>query len=309
MDKYTKRWLEYYPVDQHKRRLAALERFHAVVKREPAALLEQARRRLLRGQAPEELEDALRKYYKSLIDAERARSTAAQWYAVVRSYFTKNYVSLPRFPRDMTVQPVYETTDVLSQKEVKRMVQARKNSVRDQLVIAFLAQTGQRIGVLTAMKRDMIKRKGSYGLVVVPGGPFQNRKGRNVNKYLVHYKFVIGKDTMKLIDRLPECEGGWLLDISERQMARIVSEAAEDIGIQEGIPTRVRERSLHRVHPDVFRKYWKGQMRLGGVKDPDLLGFLTGHRLQYGGTCHEFPDEYVLQAYKKAQRKLRVLRR
>lgn len=295
----AKRWLDYYPPHEHKRRVAALERFREIVNQEPVVLLERARKRLSEGQNPEELERALRKYYNSLIDANRAKSTAAQWYAVVRSYFTRNYVSLPRFPPGMDLQPVYETTDILSQEEVKGIVQSR-NNIRDQLIIAFLAQTGQRIGVLAIMKRDMINKKGPYGLVEMPGGrSFQNPKR--------HYKFVIGKDTMQLIDRLPKCEGGRLLDLSKRQMARIVNEAAADIGVQKGIQTKVNERSLHRVHPDVFRKYWKRQMRLGGIKDSDLLGFLTGHRLPYGVTCSEFPDEDVLKAYKKAEQKLRVL--
>jgi hypothetical protein len=48
-------------------------------------------------------------------------------------------------------------------------------------------------------------------------------------------------------------------------------------------------------------------MKLGGIKDSDLLGFLAGHRLPYGVACSEFSDEDVLDAYKKAEPKLRVL--
>lgn len=305
MDKYTSKWLDSYPPRHHKRRLAALERFREFVKKEPKALLQKAKRS---DRGCEELEDSLEKYYSYLIEQGRAKSSAAQWYAVVRSYFTRNRVSLARFPRKISLQSVYETTDVLSQEEVKKMVQSR-NSIRDQAVIAFLAQTGQRIGVLTATKRNMIRRRGSHGLVEVPGGAlFQNPKGQNANKYQVHYKFVIGEDTMQLIDKLPECEGGWLFDISERQMARIVNEAASDIGTQEPIQTKVNGRSLHRVHPHVFRKYWKRQMKLGGTKDRDLLlDFVMAHKLPYGGAYDAFPDEDVLKAYKRAEPKLKLL--
>lgn len=304
MDKYTSKWLDYYPPRQHKRRLAALERFRKFVKEEPKVLLERARRS---DRGCEKLEDALSKYHRHLIDDKRAPSTAAQWYAVVRSYFTRNRVPLSRFPREISMQATYETTDVLSQDEVRKMVRTR-TSIRDKAVIAFLAQTGQRIGVLTAMKRGMIKRRGSHGLVEVPGGAiFRNPKGQNVNKYQVHYKFVIGKDTMHLIDELPESEEGWLFDISQRQIGRIVDEAASEIGAQEPIQTEVNERSMHRVHPHVFRKYWKRQMKLGGVKDRDLLDFVMAHKLPYGGAYDAFPDEDVLKAYEEAEPMLKVL--
>jgi integrase len=309
VDKYSERWLSCYPARQHKRRLAVLERFADVVGQEPAELLEQARRGQSEGRDPEEVEDALRKYYKSLIEAKRAPSTAAQWYAVVRSYFTRNYVSLHRFPRDIGVTgPVYPTGDVLSQKQVRRMVQTR-NSKRDQLVIAFLAQSGQRIGVLTAMKRNMIREKRwkghSYGLVEV-GPNLENPKGQNVNKYQVHYQFVIGKDTMKLIHQV-RSKGGWLINVSLRQMNRIVGEAAEEVGAQQPIETKLSGRYLHRVHPHVFRKYWKRQMKAGGAKDRDLLDFLMAHKLPYGGAYDAFPDEDLLKAYRRAERKLEVL--
>jgi integrase len=310
VDKYSERWLSYYPTRQHKRRLAALARFAEVVKEEPAELLERARRGQSEGRDPEEVEDALRKYYKSLIDAKRAPSTAAQWYAVLRSYFTRNYVSLSRFPHDIEVaEPAYPRGDVLSQEQVRKMVETR-DSKRDQLVIAFLAQTGQRIGVLAAMKRNMIKKmtwKGDpYGLVEV-GPNLENPKGQNVNKYKVHYQFVIGKDTMKLI-RQVKSKGGWLLNVSIRQMGRIVDEAAKKVGAQQPIGTKLDGRNLHTVHPHVFRKYWKRQVKAGGVKDRDMLDFMMAHKLPYGGAYDAFPDEDLLRAYRKAERKLRVFR-
>jgi integrase len=309
VDKYSERWLSCYPTRQHKRRLAVLERFAKAADVKPAELLERARKGQSEGRDPEEVEDSLRRYYRSLIEAKRAPSTAAQWYAVVRSYFTRNYVSLHRFPRDIGgTGPHYPTGEVLSQKQVQSMVQSR-NSKRDQLVIAFLAQSGQRIGVLSAMKRNMIREKrwkgDLYGLVEV-GPNLENPKGQNVNKYQVHYQFVIGKDTMKLIHQV-KSKGGWLINLSLRQMNRVVDEAAEKVGAQQPIETKLNGRSLHRVHPHVFRKYWKHQMKAGGVKDRDLLDFLMAHKLPYGGAYDAFPDEDLLREYRRAEKKLRVL--
>lgn len=312
MDKYSDRWINCYPERQHKRRLAVLERFADVVGQEPAELLERARKGQSEGRDPEEVEDALRKYYKSLIDAKRAPSTAAQWYAVVRSYFTRNYVSLRRFPRELGVTgPYYPAGEVLTQRQVQRMVETR-DSKRDKLVIAFLAQTGQRIGVLSAMKRNMIREKrykgGLYGLVEVSPN-LENPKGQNVNKYQVHYQFVIGQDTMKL-KRQVKSKGGWLINLSLRQMNRIVDEAAKKVGVQQPIETKLGQRSLHRVHPHVFRKYWKRQMKAGGAKDRDLLlEFVMAHKMPYGGAYEAFPPEDLLKAYRRAEKKLKVLRR
>jgi integrase len=303
MQKYSKSWLDHYPQHQRKRRLAALERFRKVVNQEPVVLLQQARRREFHGERPKELEDALRKYYEHLIKAGRAKSTAAQWYAVIRSYFTTNGVDLGRFPRKIGVQSVYEKPGVPSQGNVRKMVQSR-NSIRDKLVIAFLAQTGQRIGVLTAMKRDMIKRVGSHGIVKVPP-TFRNPRGENVNESGLPYTFVIGRDTIRLLDELPLYERGWLLDISPRQMGRVVDEAAGAVRIQEKERTNIG-RSWSTVHPNTFRKYWKDRMIEAG-SDQRLVLHMMGYRVpSILGSC-EPTDEKLLKAYENAESKLQVL--
>jgi hypothetical protein len=89
-------------------------------------------------------------------------------------------------------------------------------------------------------------------------------------------------------------------------MGRIVNEAADDAGIQKRIRTGLVNRFMHTVHPNAFRPYWKRQMRQGGVKDSDMLEFLMGNRLPYDGASDIFPEEEVLNAYKTAERKLKL---
>jgi integrase len=282
------------------------------VKKEPKVLLQNAKRS---AKGREELEFALRRYYSHLRESGLAKSSAAQWYAVIRSYFTRNYVSLPRISRDMMIQSTYEDPNfVLSHDQVKQMVQSR-DSVGDKLVIAFLAQTGQRIGVLTALKRKMIETRPAnrwHGLVEVFEN-LENPKGRNVNKYEVHYKFVIGEDTMKLIDEMPKYEGGWLFDISKRQMARIVNDAATDIGLQQDKPTRLRGRSHYAVHPHVFRRYWVNQVTDKGINpdgamDTQQREYMMSHRLEHGGTYARglLADDKLIEAYKRVEPNLKV---
>lgn len=305
---YVETWLDSYPPDpqQRRRRVEALQRFKEFVRRDPIALLEKA---LQSTHGCEEVEDALSEYYKHLEGEGCNERSARQWVSVVKAFFTKNRARLGRVPLDIVSQRHYPPTSTLCQGDIGKMIQKRDN-IRDQLVIAFLAQTGQRIGVLTAMKKGMIKEKGPkafpYGLVEVHDRDLVNPKGRNVNKSRVRHRFVIGREAMQLVKKMPDYEGGWLFDITERQMGRIVNEAADGAGIQKRIATGLVKRFIHTVHPNAFRPYWKRQMKQGGVKDSDMLEFLMGNKLPYDGASGTFSEEEVLNAYKTAERKLKL---
>lgn len=299
------RWLSHFEGEESKNRHSrALERFEAIVGAKATDLLERARKCIPEGKPPEELEDALTNYHSHLIGQGQAPTSAAQWYSLIRGFFSANHIRLGRTPREiMASGAAYESSRVLTQKQVRRMVASRRK-LRDKLVIAFFAQTGQRLGVITAMKYGMIRKVDGRGLVEVPP-TLPNPDGENVNKAEVRYKFVIGRDAMRLIEKVAD-KKGWVLDLSERQIGRIFDDAATSTGVQESLETKIG-RSWHLVHPHVCRKYWKREMKLGGVKDPDLLNFLMGHKLAYGGAYDSFTDDDVLKAYKRAEPKLRVL--
>jgi integrase len=185
------------------------------------------------------------------------------------------------------------------------MVKSR-NSIRDKFVIAFLAQTGQRIGILTAMKRGMMTKKvvRGHGIIKVPE-TFPNRRGRNVNKLRREYTFIVGRDTMKLLkllDKVSPYEEGWLLRISPRQIGRIVDEAAEIIGIQKKGPTTIGE-SWSAVHPNTLREYWRERMREAKA---DLYAVLHmwGSKVQSIYGVYELSDDELLKAYEQAEAKL-----
>jgi integrase len=299
------RWLSHFDTQTTKDRHSnALRRFETCVGQKANELLEIGRKRVNVGQAPEEVEDALLKWHHSLINQGLAPTSAAQWYSVARGYFTANYLRLGRTPRDISVSgATYETTRPLAQKQVRKMIKSLDDP-RDKLVVAFLAQTGQRLGVMTALKYPMIRRIQTRGLVEVPPR-LTNPHGENVNKAEVRYRFIIGSNTMKLIQQVAD-KDGWILSLSERQIGRVVDEAAKTVGIQETKETALK-RFSHFVHPHVFRRYWKRQMKHGGVKDPDLLNFMMGHKLAYAGAYDSFTDEDLIKAYKRAERQLRIL--
>jgi integrase len=307
LDSYTKNWLnEYSQERQRQRRLRALRRFQQwlqdTYRMDPGTLLTEAKRG---SRGPKKVDQVLRKYHKFLIDKKRnAKSSAGQWYALLRSFFTVNGVDLGKYPRKIGVQSVYEKSRVPSQDNVKEMLQTRSSS-RDRFVVAFFAQTGQRIGVLTALKRKMITMTPSgHGLVKVPP-TLQNARGENMNESGLPYTFVIGLDSMRLLSELPTYEGGWLLDISQRQMARIVDEAARAVRIQHKDPTDIG-RSWSTVHPNTFRNYWRNRMTEAG-SDQRLVLHMMGYRVPTILGSFDRTDQQLLKAYQNAESKLELL--
>ena len=215
MDGSVKRWLARFPDasdDAQDRRLRALARFEATMQTTHDALLQQARKRLAEGQAPEELEEVFVEYYRRQRKRGVQPNSAMMWCRVILGFFSANHVTIRGLPRQMmtTQDDAWETTFIPTQDQVRRMVETRE-SPRDKTLIAFLAQTGQRVGVLTAMKTELIRKFDPHRIVEVPP-TFKNPRGENVNKYRVRYKFVIGEDTMQLISDLTSWEEGWLFE-------------------------------------------------------------------------------------------------
>jgi hypothetical protein len=83
--------------------------------------------------------------------------------------------------------------------------------------------------------------------------------------------------------------------LSPSQVREIVKSAALRIGIQE----RYGKRYLY--HPRGFRRYWKHQLRMGGVHT-ELLDYMMGHVLPYGGAYDRWTEEDIRREYKRAER-------
>jgi hypothetical protein len=155
------------------------------------------------------------------------------------------------------------------------------------------------------MKRNMITEVASgHGIVKVPQ-TFPNPQGLNVNELELPYTFVIGRDTMRLLHNLPRYDGGWLLDISLRQIARVVDEAAQAVRIQEKKRTDIG-RSWSTVHPNTFRKYWKNRMIEVG-SDQRVVLDMMGHRIPNVLGNYEPTDRELLEVYRKAESRLEVV--
>jgi integrase len=82
--------------------------------------------------------------------------------------------------------------------------------------------------------------------------------------------------------------------LSIAQAGKIVRDAATKRGIQQ----RFGKRYL--FHPHGFRRYWKHQLRLGGA-DSNILDFMMGHILPYGGAYDMWTAEDIIRQYKRAE--------
>jgi len=180
------------------------------------------------------------------------------------------------------------------------------------LDIAFLAQTGQSISVLVWITWEMIdtgkriaSRHGyrSLAIVEIPSQFPKNRLGEP-------YRFVVGSDTMRFLEELPRPHVGRVFKtakgknrISPRTVGRIVHRVARECGIQGETQRKFRGWKWYVVHPDAFRKYWKHQMWLAGLKGDKVLDYMLGQRV---GARDVWTDADLLRLYNGAKHKLAV---
>jgi integrase/recombinase XerD len=272
--------------------------------------------------SPEDAHDLLKVFYNRL---NLASTTKMVFYQALRSFYRANGVVLGRKPRTYRSMVEYEPRRLYSQDEVAWLVDAADNT-RDKALITFLAQSGQRVSVVVSLRiGHMNFNQPSPMLVDVPA-VLRDRHGVNVNKAQTPYQFALGEDTkmyLKLMIRErvergePLSPESWLFrSCSERlaggevrkvklskpgkplsvaQVGNIVRDAAEKRGIQQ----RFGKRYL--FHPHGFRRYWKHQLRMGGV-DPDLLDYMMGHVLPYGGAYDRWTPEDIRRQYKRAEK-------
>ena len=165
-DPTLNRWLLNYSPRDQKKRIRVLDQFAAFTCRQPRDLLEETRKQISTG-PPQIALDALAEFYNHLLTKEiNHQSTAALYISYIRSYFKRNFVLLGPTPRNMVSKGASIVTPEtpLTQAQVKRITEIIKKP-QSKAAVGFLAQTGQRIGVLSALQWSMIERMDSFALV------------------------------------------------------------------------------------------------------------------------------------------------
>ncbi len=254
----------------------------------------------------------MKEFWHKIRDTEGLSSnTRAVHYTAMRSFLRWNDVYVGKMPRPFIGKVQYESYHVLETSEVSKLIDHAKN-VRDQALVSFLAQSGQRTGIVSAMKYRHIRddlEKGVYPIIVnVNSELFGREAGRNVNKTGMSYRFAIGRESasflrMTLNRRRREGEDG---------IHRIIVSTAKKAGmdrVRYGPRLHGARTFAHEIHPHTFRRWWKFQMRRGGVIDDTLLEHMMGQHnvmLRHGGSYDEFDPDYIRREYSKAEPYLTV---
>lgn len=328
----VKRWLSNFPDRPNTKRsyLTWLLRFTTWIGKDPSILIKEGKR------DPIGTHDLLKAFYNQLIEEGFSSNTAVLAYQALRSFYRWNEVNLGRTPRGFKGRVEYASSYVLSQEDVARMVKACEN-LRDQALIAFLAQSGQRCGVITALRFKHVRHgleRGGYPLIVDVPPILRNEKGINVNKLGDTYRFALGRDTIALLrDMLKERKSfneplddeSWLFrsyaavredipkPIRASKMERgrplttaaireIVHKIAKRAGIQ-----RKASKKRYEIYPHSFRRYWNMRMQEAGLSE-DLRDFMLGHRLPYDGAYSKWYPETIKREWqtKNVEKYIRI---
>jgi len=251
-----------------------------------------------------------------------ASKTALNMFVTVRSFLVWNDVRLPKMPRKFKAYREHEPGYSLTQEDVAKMVDAA-TSARNKAIIMFLAQSGQRVEVLTGLRYGHVKHDleaGNVPIIVEVSEVLLDFAGRNVNKIRHWYSFMLGSDAAYFLRLMVEQRREWGEPIDEdswlfRSYASRLSggrlapkKLAKDEpgpplttqGVREVVHTAasyagVQKRGhgkIYRIHPHTFRAYFNTQLKLAGVDRIDRK-FLMAQRLPYEGAYDRYSHEYL----------------
>lgn len=266
------------------------------------------------------MHDQMKIFYNILISEGKSSKTAVLTYQCLRSFYKWNDVPIGRAPRGFKGKVEYGSSHVLTPEEIIKMVNA-SSSLRDKCIIIFLAQSGQRRGILTALKYKHVKlclENVDYPLIVEVPDVLRDAKGVNVNKLGEAYRFALGNDSIQYMrkminERIQDGEvidhDSWLFRSYSQEITgnrknpvraaknyqgkSLTSAAIRDIVYYAALKANIQEKASgkrYEIHPHIFRRYWNMRMQEAGLSE-DLRDFMLGHKLPYGGAYSRwYPD-------------------
>ena len=162
----------------------------------PDQILEQARQDRL------SVHVKMKEFYYKLADEENLSSMSrSQAYSAVRSFLFWHEIAIGRAPREFVGRVQYEAYRVLETSEISSMVDYARTA-RDQALITFLTQSGQRAGILTSLKychvQDQLER-GVNPIIIGVTPMMLDQEEDNANKGRVKYRFAIGREAASFL--------------------------------------------------------------------------------------------------------------
>lgn len=265
-----------------------------------------------------DIDDLTKQFYNHLMAKEYSKGTASTALHITRSFFAYNGSPLPKPPRGLVpTEASFEQRKSLSLEELSKMLEG--SNPYERLIMRILAETGQRRGILTALKMKHAKDQltGRQAVVFQIPSEFLDKDGRNVNKAKISYRFGLTAKTVRLLaEHLEErsmkgerlTSESWLLADVEgtplygERVRRIVIAAAKRAGIQHTVLSQKLGR-VSSVHPHIFRAFFKERMLELGVREI-LVEEMLGHLVKYRGAYDRPTDNQIREIYTKAEQLL-----
>ena len=122
-------------------------------------------------------------------------------YIALRSFFFHNDYPLGKAPGLLMSQSRFREPRLLRSVEVGDMISCASH-IRSKAIISLLAQSGQRIGVLAALRYGAIRRQIEQAIspvIVEVSSGLQNGKDLSANKGKTNYRFAFGKESRNYI--------------------------------------------------------------------------------------------------------------
>jgi len=259
-------------------------------------------------------EELVTQYFAYLESSEKlSRNTALTAHAALRSFYKANYAPLNlETPESWTTRQ----DRVPTREEIARMVEAAQSPLEAAL-IAFSAQSGQRVSVITSLRYGMVKEalvsKGP-GAIHVPAD-LKDPRGKLINKHRQAYTFFIGEDAKRLVldyvkRRGTLSEGDLLLvgsrkfrgkdvPLDDEAVNRIIRRAAKKAGLSPSV--------TEGLHHHLFRKFFQTAMEEAGVPST-WYEQLMGHVLPRTQRAYSKPSlDQLKEAYGRAEKNLSLL--
>ena len=261
----------------------------------------------------------------AILDKKFSRKTASLTLAAVRSFYNANYLSLL-----LSSPSVWSShVDVIpSIDDIKKIVQ-HSDSALQRAVILFSTQSGQRVGILTALRCGIFESKIEKNeiLPVHIQADLRNSAGDIVNKGRQEYTFFIGRDACSALsvylkerrirgevieeDSFLFVTGkrfrGEYMPLNQNAINNLIKRAA----IRAGLMRSVTGKSLQNrapIHHHCLRKFWQTTMEQSGVAKP-WYEYMMGHKLGQLDRVYSQPSiEQLKSAYMKAEPLLSISR-
>lgn len=270
-------------------------------------------------------EELLMQFFAELEAKGAARWTALSTFTAVRSFYKANYV-----PLEVRTPEAWEkrADRVPTLEELKRMVDACESPLQ-RAVILVSAQSGQRAGLISALRFGMVKEgleKKEVPLRVHVPAELENRSGQNVNKMRRTYDFLGGRDSIDALKAYlrgrssagDEISDNSFLFVSEKRhrgsfvaldgmaINMLVKRAAIKAGLIPKPEEAKQGRAESPIHHHCMRKFYQTAMEAAGIAKP-WYEYMMGHKLGKLDRAYSKPTvEQLKEAYRRAEPYLSV---